>query len=77
MSAVKTVTFKTIPIENIKTYIMDLLKVDNFDINEIKHQFGIHYSYDDFRKKFYGLLEEGKIIQEFDVQNKKMKFKAR
>jgi len=77
MSAVETVTVKTIPTKNIETYIMNLLKDDNFDIDEIKHQFGIHYSYDDFKKQFYGLLEEGKIIQEFDTQNKKMKFKAR
>jgi len=77
MSAVETVTFKTISTENIETYIMNLIKDDNFDIDEIKHQFGIDLAYDDFKKHFYGLLEEGKIIQKFDTQNKKMKFKAK
>ena len=53
------------------------IKDDNFDIDDIKHHFGIDFTYDDFKKHFYGLLEEGKIIQKFDTQNKKMKFKAR
>ena len=70
----KTVSIKKIPLENLENYIIDLIKLDSFDMEEMEHHFGIDFSYDEFKEKFYELLNDGKIKQVFDTELKKMRF---
>ena len=70
----KTVTFEKIPLDKLETYILDLIKLDAFDMEEMEHHFGIDFSYDEFKEKFYTLLKKGKIRQVFDTEYKKMRF---
>ncbi len=76
MDSVQTVSIKHIPKENIKDYLLSLIKLNTFDIDDISHHIGNDFTFDELKQEFFNLLNEGKIKQIFDEDSKKIRFKV-
>jgi len=76
LDSAQTVSIKKIPKENIQNYILELVKINSFDIDDISHHFDTDFTFDEFKQGLLKLLDEGKIKQFFDESSKKIKFKV-
>ena len=76
MDSVQTVSIKKIPKENIKDYLLSLIKLNSFDIDDISHHIGNDFTLDELKQELFNLLNEGKIKQIFDEESKKIRFKV-
>lgn len=63
---VDTISISSIPKENLGTYIFELIKLDNFSIEDIQHNFKTDFTYDEVKKEVFQMLEDGKIKQVID-----------
>jgi len=69
LTNVETVSIKSVPTENLESYIFDLIKRDDFSIEKIEQNF----NYDEVKNKIFEMLEDGKIKQKFKEEYKEGK----